>query len=133
MITNKEERNKEILTDLKCGSLTDCVDEFQKSRDQLGQGDLIFAYKNLEERGVKNELLEISIRANNKYTSMADDSMVERLDLYIVELFTQDYSVIYPHMPRTYLEVELYDILEESKVPEDILITYKQIIEDLKV
>ena len=50
-----------------------------------------------------------------------------------MEIYTENYSVIYPHVPRTYLEVELYEILKDSKVPQDVLITYKQIIEDLKV
>ena len=37
-----EEDNKEILSALRCGALTDCIDEVQKSRDRLEQGDLIF-------------------------------------------------------------------------------------------
>jgi hypothetical protein len=127
-----EEDNKEILSALRCGTLTDCIDEVQKSRDRLEQGDLIFIYKNTEKKGVDNELLEVSIRMNNVYTS-GPDSMTDGLDLFIVELFTEEYTVIYPHVPRTYLEVELYEILKDSKVPQDILITYKQIIEDLKI
>jgi hypothetical protein len=127
-----EEDNREILSALRCGTLTDCIDEVQKSRDRLEQGDLIFIYKNTEKKGVDNELLEVSIRMNNVYTS-GPDSMTDGLDLFIVELFTEEYTVIYPHVPRTYLEVELYEILKDSKVPQDILITYKQIIEDLKV
>ena len=127
-----EEDNKEILSGLRCGTLTDCIDEVQKSRDRLESGDLIFIYKNTEKKGVDNELLEVSIRMNNIYTT-GPDSMTAGLDLFIVELFTEKYTVIYPHVPRTYLEVELYDILKNSKVPHDILITYKQIIEDLKV
>ena len=93
---------------------------------------MIAAYKNTEKKGVDNELLEVSIRMNNVYTA-GSDSMTSGLDLFIVELFTEEYTVIYPHVPRTYLEVELYEILKDSKVPQDILITYKQIIEDLKV
>ena len=127
-----EEDSREILSALKCGTLTDCMDEVQKSRDRLEQGDLIFIYKNTEKKGVDNELLEVSIRMNNVYTA-GSDSMTGGLDLFIVELFTEKYTVIYPHVPRTYLDVELYEILKDSKVPQDILITYKQIIEDLKV
>lgn len=127
-----EEDNGEILSALRCGVLTDCIDEVQKSRDRLEQGDLIFIYKNTEKKGVDNELLEVSIRMNNVYTT-GPDSMTSGLDLFIVELFTEEYTVIYPHVPRTYLEVELYEILKDSKVPQDILITYKQIIEDLKI
>ena len=127
-----EEDNKEILSALRCGALTDCIDEVQKSRDRLEQGDLIFIYKNTEKKGVDNELLEVSIRMNNVYTA-GPDSMTAELDLFIVELFTEKYTVIYPHVPRTYLEVEFYEILKDSKVPQDILITYKQIIEDLKI
>ena len=127
-----EEDSREIFSALRCGVLTDCIDEVQKSRDRLEQGDLIFICKNTEKKGVDNELLEVSIRMNNVYTA-GSDSMTGGLDLFIVELFTEEYTVIYPHVPRTYLEVELYEILKDSKVPQDILITYKQIIEDLKV
>ena len=129
---NRDDSKEEIISALRYSTMTDCVDEFQKSREGLEQGDLIFIYKNTEKKGVENELLEVSIRMNNMYTA-GDDSMVGGLDLFIVELFTEEYTVIYPHVPRTYLEVELYEILKDSKVPHDILITYKQIIEDLKV
>lgn len=126
------EVKREVLTGMVYSTLPDCTNEFAKSVEQLEQGDLIFIYKNTEEKGVENELLEVSIRMNNNYTA-GPDSMVGGLDLFIVEIYTENYSVIYPHVPRTYLDIELYEFLKDSKVPQDVLITYKQIIEDLKV
>jgi hypothetical protein len=123
--------NKEILSNLRCGTLSDCVDEFQKSRDYLGQGDLIFTYKNSKDRDTEDTLYGITIRVHNKYT-VSEDNITSNLDEYIVEIYTHDYSVIYPHVPRTYLDVELFEFLNDHKVPSDILATYKQIIEDLK-
>lgn len=133
ILTNEEEYKSDIDRDmyynLKFGGITDITDEFIKSREYLSQGDLIFEYKNNEKKDVKNNVLGLVIRVHNQYTE------AEPLDLdeFIVELITEEYSIIYPHVPRTYLDVELYDLLKDAKVPNDVLITYKQIIEDLKV
>lgn len=121
----------EIFENIICSSVVDTTDEFQQSREQFKQGDLIFIYRNSDEKGVDNDLLSVCIKKNNIFT-VDPESDVDKLDPYIVEIITTKYSVIYPHVPRTYLEVELYDILKDSKVPSDVLITYKQIIEDLK-
>lgn len=126
------EEDRDIISGLKCSALNDVTDEFMKCRDYLSQGDIIFIYKNSKDRDTENTLYEVCIRVHNQYT-IALDNITQDLDEYIVEIYTKDYSVIYPHVPRTYLDVELYDILESFKVPKDILITYKQIIEDLKV
>lgn len=126
-----EDIRKDIFSNLGYSNLCDSTDEFNLTRGQLSQGDLIFIYRNSEDRGVDNNLLECCIRIQNDYTN-GNDPFIEGLDKYIVELYTENYSVIYPHMPRTYLDVELYEILQNSKVPQDILLTYKQIIEDLK-
>lgn len=125
------EENRDIISGLKFSSLSDSTDEFIKSRDQLSQGDLIFTYKNSKDTDTENTLYQVVIRIHNKYT-ISEDNVTSSLDQYIVEIYTKDYSVIYPHVPRTYLEVELYNLLQDFKVPADILITYKQIIEDLK-
>lgn len=125
------DENHDCMVNLKYSTVTDGVDEFIKSRDYLSQGDLIFIYKNSKDTDTENTLYELCIRVHNTYT-VSTENVTSRLDNYIVEIYTKDYSVIYPHVPRTYLEVELYDILEDFKVPNDILITYKQIIEDLK-
>ncbi len=122
------DEKRDILGGIRCGILTDATEEFIRSREHLSQGDLIFIYRNSEDKDVDTNLYEVSIRVHNQFT---EDSL--GLDAYIVEIYTEDYSVIYPHVPRTYLEVELFEILKNSKVPNDILITYKQIIEDLKV
>ena len=127
----KLEMDRDMFYNLKYGAITDTTDELIKSREFLSQGDLVFIYKNSKDREIENNLLEVCIRLNNVYT-INDNSISEILDPYIVELYTEDYSVIYPHVPRTFLEVELYEILKDSKVPSDVLITYKQIIEDLK-
>lgn len=126
------EEDRDIISGLKCSAVSDTTDELMKCREYLSQGDIIFIYKNSKDRETENTLYEVCIRVHNQYT-IASDNITQDLDEYIVEIYTKDYSVIYPHVPRTYLDVELYDILESFKVPKDILITYKQIIEDLKV
>ena len=125
----KSQMDRDMYYNLKCGSVGDTADEFIKSREFLSQGDLIFEYKNSEKRDVKNNVLGLTIRIHNQFTETEPFD----LDEFIVELITEEYSVIYPHVPRTYLDVELYNLLKDSKVPNDVLITYKQIIEDLKV
>ena len=125
----KSEMDRDMYCNLKYGGITDTTDEFIKCREFLSQGDLIFEYKNSEKRDVSNNVLGVTIRVQNKYT----EAEPLGLDEFIVELITEEYSVIYPHVPRTYLDVELYDLLKDAKVPNDVLITYKQIIEDLKV
>ncbi len=122
---------EEMVEALLCSTYSDSSDEFTKAREQVEQGDVIFIYRSTERKDVENNLLEVCIRAHNIYTS-GPETTTGDLDLYIVELYTDKYSVIYPHVPRTYLDIELYDILKDSKVPDDVLITYKQIIEDLK-
>lgn len=133
ILTKEEEYKSDIERDmyynLKFGGITDITDEFIKSREYLSQGDLIFEYKSSEKRDVKNNVLGLVIRVHNQYT----EAEPLNLDEFIVELITEEYSIIYPHVPRTYLDVELYDLLKDAKVPNDVLITYKQIIEDLKV
>lgn len=125
------EMSRDMFYNLRYGSVTNAEDEFIKCRDILSNGDLIFIYKNSKNEDIENNLLEICIRINNVYTT--NDNITKNLDSYIVELYTENYSVIYPHVPRTFLEVEIYELLENSRVPSDVLVTYKQIIEDLKV
>ena len=128
------DENRDCITNLKLSTSIDCTDELTRSRDYFSQGDLIFIFKsskdNTDING--NTLYEVCVRVHNSYTTSTED-LIACLDRFIVEIYTKDYSVIYPHVPRTYLDVELYDILKDFKVPNDILIMYKQIIEDLKV
>ena len=123
---------RDCMTNLKLSTSVDCTDEFIKCREYLSQADLIFTYKNSKDTDTENALYGITIRAHNNYTVSVENGVVGNLDLFIVELCTKDYSVIYPHVPRTYLEIELYEILQDFKVPDDVLRTYKQIIKDLE-
>lgn len=106
-------------------SLRTLGDIWSNGSFRLTGGDLIFSYKNTKICDTDNNLLGVSIYRNNQ-----ENGPVENIGNYSVILVTMDYSVTYPNVPLTYLQTELVDLLKEFCIDEEVLTTYKQIIDN---
>ena len=96
---------------------------------KLAEGDLIFSYKNTKFCDCENNFFGIIIFRNTE-----KNGPIENIGNFSVIIVTKDYSVTYPNVPLTYLQTELVDTLKDFCIEEEILTTYKQIIDndDLK-
>ena len=96
---------------------------------KLSEGELIFSYKNTKFCDCENNFFGITIFRNTE-----KNGPIKNVGNFSVIIVTRDWSVTYPNVPLTYLQTELADMLKEFCMEEEVLTTYKQIIEkdDLK-
>ena len=97
---------------------------------RLLEGDLVFAYKTGDQSAklkqiviVRNfELIQVAgfAQAGKNYTDFG------------VGYITSGYTALLPHVPLRYVKDELYSLMKDCKVPQDILGTFGAIIEDLE-
>lgn len=91
------------------------------------EGNLIFAYKNTT---AGKKLYQIVISQNLTY--LPGNNQPQPDGTYAVSIVTQGYSAALPRVPFEYLQVDVLDDLENYKVDERIIGTYKLIIENIE-
>lgn len=85
----------------------------------LLEGSPVFLYKNTG--GNKSDLQQVVVVRS-----------VNDPDKFAASILTTGWSVVYPFvLPKTYLEMEIYEDLKKYKLDEKILNTYKQIVSHL--
>lgn len=87
---------------------------------KLLEGDLVFAYKNT---GNNSDIHQFVVVKNN-YTGNIND--------FGVGVISTGYTMLLPHVPVDYVEVELVEDLKKWKLDKTILNTYEQIIKGIK-
>ena len=97
---------------------------------RLLEGDLVFAYKTGNQGAklkqvvvVRNfEIVEVPgfAQAGKNYTDFG------------VGYITSGYTALLPHVPYRYIKDELFNLIKDSKVSNEVLGTFKAIIEDIE-
>ncbi len=96
---------------------------FSSVNRSLLDGVPIFLYKNTSS---KSDLIQAVVVRNLDYENRSYTD-------FGVGVIAAGYSMLYPHIPMEYLETDFLNELEKFKVDKQIIETYKQIIERIKL
>ena len=99
---------------------TAASDIFSSIHRTLLEGDPVFLYKNTNS---KSDLCQVVVVRNFEYTSEA-----KQYTDFGVGVITAGYSMLYPHVPSSYIKNDLLVDLEHWKVDKDVVATYRQIV-----
>lgn len=116
---------EEIKEENRVTAISACESVFKESVQKITEGNLVFSYKNQDKN---SDLIQVTVYMNyeDTYYSLGIDS-----DDFSVLLSTMDYTVVLPHVPASYLQIELLEKLKECNIPDDILNTYTCMIKKI--